>query len=79
MTDEDKARVLELTAELQELMPQLNSLLVTDDMFLLAPYDVVEATMTGLGIDVDESYGDVPLIEYDGDDSGSNGDGGMLQ
>ena len=79
MTDEEKARVLELTAELQELMPQLNSLLVTDDMFLLAPYDLVEATMNGLGIETEETSGEASLLDFDGEDSGNNGDGGLLQ
>ena len=81
MTDEEKARVLELAGEIQSLMPQLTSLLVTDDMFLLAPYELIAATMDGLGIEAEEAQEEATqlLIGYDGDDSGNNGNGGLLQ
>ena len=81
MTDEEKARVLELAEEIQSLMPQLTSLLVTDDMFLLAPYELITATMDGLGIEAEEAQEEAAqlLIGYDGDDSGNNGNGGLLQ
>ena len=81
MTDEEKARVLELAEEIQSLMPQLTSLLVTDDMFLLAPYELIAATMDGLGIEAEEAQEEATqlLIGYDGDDSGNNGNGGLLQ
>ena len=81
MTDEEKARVLELAEEIQRLMPQLTSLLVTDDMFLLAPYELITATMEGLGIEAEDAQEEAAqlLIGYDGDDSGNNGNGGLLQ
>lgn len=81
MTDEEKARVLELAEEIQSLMPQLTSLLVTDDMFLLAPYELITATMEGLGIEAEDAQEEAAqlLIGYDGDDSGNNGNGGLLQ
>ena len=81
MTDEEKTRVLVLAEEIQSLMPQLTSLLVTDDMFLLAPYELIAATMDGLGIEAEEALDEAAqlLIGYDGDDSGNNGNGGLLQ
>jgi hypothetical protein len=81
MSEEDKARVLMLAEEIQSLMPQLTSLLVTDDMFLLAPYELIAATMDGLGIEEEVAYDEAAqlLMDYDGDDSDNNGNGGLLQ
>jgi len=87
--EQKKARLLELITEIQEMYSDMDGIMVTDQMIMIANQDLLVHMGEELGLSIvfddeavmeefeeDEIMG---LLDWGGEDSGNNGDGGPLQ
>ena len=88
-------RLMEIIKQIQELYPQLSQLMIDDmenpESIMIASVETVKEISEQSGMEFESYYeGDFPddsideddlkkLLGYDGDDSGNNGNGGLLQ